>query len=243
MGSRGPGTLWPEENGHDPLDCIFFDQEEVDLVIPIEKCSGYFFTKFGPAGNCPMQTAAAIYKERLRADELRRSLASFYEDFQPKNLAQALFGNDDLSLSPLDRMSPFDQFQPWRPTIYKMTGHDGGGNQNFGPVSSLKLDKEVERLKVLIDSFADIGYRPEAYKDGFIRGYFLLEGQDYRFIVNSGMHRLSVLAALGAPRIRARFNRKLPRYVDGERANLWPHVKSGFCSEQLARRMLWRHFD
>jgi hypothetical protein len=234
--------LWPEQAGDDPRDAIFLDSDQPDIVVPIEKCSGYVFTRFGPQGNCPMQSAAAIYSETRRPEDVEEHLFAFYQRFQPRNLAEALLSSDDPDLALLTAMSPFDQFQPWRPSIIRMSGHEGGGNQNFGPVTAAKLEVEVGRLTKVFDSFMRVGYRPEAYKDGFIRGYFLLDGDDYRFLVNRGMHRLSILAALGAPRIWARFSPKLPRHIDAARMELWPHVKSGFCPATLARRLVRRHF-
>ena len=54
--------------------------------------------------------------------------------------------------------------------------------------------------------FKEQGYQPELFFDGYISGHFLIKGDDYRFIVTEGQHRVACLATLGYDTIRCRFS-------------------------------------
>jgi hypothetical protein len=224
-----------EERGRElPLpDGLFLDARDPGVLVDLTRASsGYFYT-FGPDGWSPFQAAASILLRGGSRDDVRAYLSAFYEGFQPRTLAEACFG-PGADLAPMSTLSPFDRFKPWRQSIRKISGHDGSGNQNFGPVTASRLDRETDRVVDTYRSLQKHGYRPEVFTDGYIRGYALTAGQDITFVITSGVHRAAVLSALGAQRIAAKFDRRMPRSIDRSSLPFWPHVRSGFCPEQPA---------
>src|SRR5262249_41419539 len=91
-------------------------------------------------------------------------------------------------LAPLSGLSPFTRFQPWRTSMIQVSGSTGAGDQNFGPVTMEKLNREVDRVITCCESLEARGYQPEAFPDGYIRGYFLQDGPDFCFLIAAGSH-------------------------------------------------------
>jgi hypothetical protein len=58
---------------------------------------------------------------------------------------------------------------------------------------------EFDRLITTFRSIRANGYRPHDFAP--ITGYFIGSGDDFRFVVGSGNHRMAALAALGARRV------------------------------------------
>ncbi len=117
----------------------------------------------------------------------------------------------------------------------------GGGNQNFGPVSSEKFAKECSRYENVINSFAVHGY--DINIGGPIKGYFLIDNDGaFVFRVTAGMHRLIVADALGWQTIPASFDGTMPRYVHESTSCYWPHVQNGTMTTELAKFMFHQHF-
>jgi hypothetical protein len=221
-------------------DAIFAYSAHVPIRIPLDLCRGYIHPGFGAGAGNPLRDTAAIYAETGSIEKARAFLRSFYESFQPKTLAEALFRTNDPTLAPLTDMSSYTQFQPWRLSTRISPKHLAVGSQNFGPVAPEKLDVEVRKLTSYVDSISRRGYRPDLYAKRAIQGYFLLHGDEYRFLVTNGMHRTSVLAALGETTLAADFDPRRPRYIDSARATMWPQVRSGFCPEPVAMRFVTR---
>ena len=82
---------------------------------------------------------------------------------------------------------------------------------HFGPNTEEFGAGELKRLIPLYKIFKEQGYQPELFFDGYISGHFLIKGDDYRFIVTEGQHRVACLAALGYDTIRCRFSSE-PQY-------------------------------
>jgi len=69
----------------------------------------------------------------------------------------------------------------------------------FGYKENQYVKSKVDKLRRLSASIIDKGYQPEKYVDrkrGHITGYFLHLGNDEKFYVISGNHRVAVLAAI-----------------------------------------------
>ena len=213
------------------------------FLVDIAVMRGAFFTRYGPEAGGHFEHACTACLKTRRPDDVRAVLAAHYDAFRPTNLAEAYFGENSPDLHPLDQLSPFDRFLPWIPLIRKIAGHDGQGNQSFGPVTSEKLAMETERLTSLLNSLIRSGYHPEGFSQGLISGYFLIRDDQFRFLITEGMHRAAALSAMGISTIRVGIARKRPHIADTADAANWPHVRSGFCSRDLALRIAGRYFN
>jgi hypothetical protein len=221
---------------------LYSDTHDPTILVDLSSATSSYFYTFGPAGWSPFQGAASVLLRDGSKQHVRDYLAAFYDRFRPRNLAEACFG-PSADLAPLSALTPFDSFKPWRRSIKKISGHDGIGNQNFGPVAPARLDAETNRVVDTYRSLERHGYEPEAYYDGFIRGYALTDGARLVFLVTSGVHRAAILSAMGATQVAARFNPRMPRAIDRASLPLWPHVRSGFCPGAAASEIFDRHIQ
>ncbi len=115
----------------------------------------------------------------------------------------------------------------------------------FGPNTVEFGAAELGRLVHLYRIFQKDGYHPELFSDGYISGCMLIRGDDYRFVVSEGQHRVACLAALGYETIRCRFtqNPGYPRVVLGNNWNNlkhWSQVANGVYSRSLALKVFER---
>lgn len=120
-----------------------------------------------------------------------------------------------------------------------------GGNHFFGPNTDEFGEQEFQRLIKLYDAFKKQDYIPEAFADGYIGGYILIKGDDYRFVVTEGQHRIACLAALGYERIRCKFDQRpgYPRTVNYFNIKKWGQVENKVYSRNLAGKVLNRFFE
>ena len=236
----GPHT--PPQEARGLADALYQYSRDPVVLIDIAAATNAYFYTFGPRGWSPFQGAASVLLGGGSREDVRSYLSAFYSRFQPRNLAEASFGMD-VELPPLSALTPFESFKPWRDSIRRISGHDGSGNQNFGPVSAKRLEVETDRIVETFRSVQRHGYRPEAFVDGFIRGYALADGTKLAFVITSGVHRAAVLSALGDSEVRAKFNPRMPRVIEKGSLPLWPHIRSGFCSPEAASEIFDRHIE
>jgi hypothetical protein len=240
--SRFAPRIRVDEQARELPEALYVDTHDPEIVVDLTRATSSYFFSFGPDGWSPFQGAASVLLRGGSRQDVRAYLAGYYDGFRPRNLAEACFG-PAAQLAPLDSLTPFDSFKPWRRSIRKISGHQGAGNQNFGPVTSERLARETERVVDTCRSIEKHGYEPRAFFDGFIRGYALTDGADLVFLVTSGVHRAAILSAMGARRVAAKFNPRMPRAIDRASLPLWPHVRSGFCSAEAAAEMFDRHMQ
>jgi hypothetical protein len=208
-------------------------------VVDVSKFVAHRGSKYGPAGNSPLQMGCAVFLKTGSHDAVRRCLAGEAQKFRARSLAEALFSDEDESLRPLTQIHPLDKFVPWDRSA---PGHLVTDDPNYGPDLQGRIDVETERIVRLMDSLASVGYRPEHFHKGFVRGYFLLRDDDHRFYVKGGRHRVAAMAALGFGGVRVRLSSHTAPFVDVADVERWPHVRSGFVSRDLALRVMHSFF-
>lgn len=104
------------------------------------------------------------------------------------------------------------------------------------------------KLRNTIKNINDFGYIPT--KEDIIKGYFLINGNDYRFIVLQGWHRLAVLKAFN--KINPNKFKYIPvsfdvfrsefKFVMKENIQNWPAVKKGEISMVDATEIFNNYF-
>jgi hypothetical protein len=114
---------------------------------------------------------------------------------------------------------------------------------HFGPSSPLYIDGEFERLKKVASSISAYGYKPASYYDGYIRGFFLKKGCEYRFVVTSGKHRISMFAHFDIINCLAILDQNdfIP-IVDFDAIDSWPQVCSGMYHKDEAKLIFENYF-
>jgi hypothetical protein len=234
---------------HKPTDAIYSHGDPI-FEIPASCCHYPYVFGYGPEGWHPF---VATLREVLADSSLtyqESTLHRFYRSFQPRTIRQVLFeeGADDSGSEVLEGF-PADEYLPilpWDPAPGKLRGEKGlepsHGHQGYGPVSDQKGELEFRRLTETMRSIDQHGYRPTYHGDGEIRGYFLKDGSDYRFIIRSGLHRTAALVALGRDRIRVGLFRSYPRAVHRCDVGQWPLVREGIFTPEAAERYFLRFF-
>ncbi len=191
-----------------------------------------------------------VLKQYQGNNELEYSdsvLKTYYDQFQPRNLEEALF----IEKGRAPMLSKGWIGYPWlwnkkMKVIFNKEHSETrpGGIHHFGPNTDDFGAGELKRLIPLYKIFKEQGYQPELFFDGYISGHFLIKGDDYRFIVTEGQHRVACLAALGYETIRCRFSSEpqYPKVILWQDVKKWPQVANGVYSRNLALRIFERFF-
>lgn len=218
----------------------------VVLKVELEKCRSLNGFSFGRKG---WNHFSAFLEELLENEELRFEdsiLHKFYSRFQPKNRQEQLFGESKEALPPLDRGWTL---LPWVDTKNRFQNPlespqlNGQGNPHYGPNSVEFGEFVAKRLWAGYTLLKEYGYLPEVFPDGYIQGYMLKKGKDYRFYVNEGQHRIAALALLGYEEIKVKLNPDFLPVVDLKHIKKWPQVRRGLYSEEIAARVFCHYFE
>jgi len=187
------------------------------------------------------------YEENNELEYNDSVLKAYYDQFQPKNLEEALFIEKDRAPILNKGWIGYPWFWNKQMKVIFNKEHNEtrpGGIHHFGPNTEEFGAGELKRLIPLYKIFKEQGYQPELFFDGYISGHFLIKGDDYRFIVTEGQHRVACLAALGYDTIRCRFSSEpqYPKVVRWQDVKKWPQVANGVYSRNLALRIFERFF-
>lgn len=244
------GQSWPSGIPHN-ADLI--DSPAEIRTVDLNLC------RLGPAGSVT-DDGWHYFKDALDyalttgdTDYANNPLRVYYQKAQPTNLAEYLSPWNPDELSTLKDLPPPPTISaPWLnhplPPVWMRFLETAEKAPEFAHASGPTSDEiGAKHLAVLLDlrqSMATLGYLPDTFNDGYIRGYFLrnLAG-DIRFIVTAGQHRIAALGSLGVPTVRIKFQPGLPRLVDEANSKNWPGVRLGFFSEQQALQLFNNSFS
>jgi hypothetical protein len=196
----------------------------------------------------------AALEEHLAAPDLpyeRTILARYYARFRPTNVQEVLLEDAKAPLAPLDRWPPvpklYKQLWTLNPRRLERILRDSGGwardiKQHIGPQSAAQAGAHLSRIVTVYDSVRRDGYRPDAYRDGIVTGYFLEADGDYRFMVVLGNHRLAAFRAAGVRRVLARFHPGHPPVINASRIDEWCRRSGSVLSPEVARAVFEKLF-
>ena len=118
------------------------------------------------------------------------------------------------------------------------------------------LRRQYEKIRNLTVSIGTDGYHPDKFptRQGHITGYWLSDGENNKFYVTAGNHRMAVIAALLDEKVPVVFEKKeyckqrdlihrdsfqnIYRSADVE---MWPSVRSGFITVTTALQIFDRY--
>ncbi|WP_406945519.1 hypothetical protein ACJA3J_03350 [Halobacillus sp. SY10] len=81
------------------------------------------------------------------------------------------------------------------------------------------------------------------HRDGYVRGHFLRNGEDYRFKVTGGQHRMAVLGVLGQTDLDVKLQPDWKRVIDIRHIDQWEQVKNGTYSVRAAQKVFHCYFQ
>ncbi|MBN9654820.1 methyltransferase domain-containing protein [Halobacillus sp. GSS1] len=207
------------------------------VEVSIDKCvdwQGFSYTDEGWHYLCE---TIKEYKKKPKISYRHSTLFQYYSLYQPTSMFECLMCEDDYDPLILD--------DPWIPLPWGM-GHrrvPGEGNQHYGPNTKTFIRKEFTRLIHVYKKLKAEGYQPTQYHDGFIKGYFLKKGMDYRFLITGGQHRIASLAVMGENLILARIPPRMKRVIDLNDIMEWDQVRMGNYSKETASHVFHMYFE
>jgi len=247
--TRG-GQSWPSgiPNNADQIDSPS-ELRTVDLSL----------CRIGPAGSV-IDGGWHYFRDALDhvlrtgdSDYANNPLRTYYQKMQPQNLAEYLSPWNPERLAELKNLLPPPAIpSPWLdhplpPTWMRFLMPSESSPETShasGPTSDEMGAKHLEALINVHQSIGTLGYLPDTFPDGYIRGYFLRNSAgDIRFVVTGGQHRIAAIGALGTSKVRIRFQPGHPRLVEEGDLPTWPGVRLGLFSEKQARQLFSNFFS
>lgn len=232
----------------------FLNQKEVPFFpVPLMQAQNILHLPF-TGGHHPFTEGIKAYHLNPDIEVEDSPMGQFYQHFQPKNLLEAFFGDEN---HPLIRSLPQSETDilktmsskwyvvPWVKEPIEMGGFGEAmpkeeGSHYLGPTSKRHLHSEWNRLKSIYHSVKD-GFDLNKQSDT-IRGYFLTHPQKTVAVMVGGNHRTGVLSALNAPYIPMELHPDRPALVRLDEIDSWPLVKSQQFSPALAQAVFLSFF-
>lgn len=213
------------------------DSSSPTVEVALDKCvdwQGFTYTSKGWHYLCE---TIKEYRKKPKIMYRHSILYKYYSLYQPKSMFECLMCED--------AYDPVNGDGPWVPLPWGM-GHRRvleEGNQHYGPNSKTFIRKEFKRLIHVYEKLKAEGYQPTQNHDGFVKGYFLKKGNDYRFLITGGQHRIAAMATLGYESILARIPPRRKRVIDLEDREEWDQVVNGTYSPELASHVFHMYFE
>lgn len=175
-------------------------------------------------------------------------LKKYYENFAPidtSDLFREIKGIDDYEFLKSKKL-PKAYILPWD-SNWQFKEHDCGllvdehGRTLLGPVSKKRGIFELNRIISIYNSIKNRGYIPK--RNEKFNGYFLKNGSEFTFLLESGNHRMAALTMLNYQSIEVTFTEGKPRIIDIETINDWPQVINKNISEDVAKEIFYYIFN
>jgi hypothetical protein len=184
-----------------------------------------------------------------KSRSLRDTLSHYYSCVQPSSAADWI-GLPSTSNSPLQEFAPWALTMPWSsrtPDQLKSIRENTALEENkalghrlsiedgwhfWGPLSTIKLDIEIQRFTKLLGSMQANGFRRHNGHDGDIRAVILQKQDDWRWQVVGGEHRAAAICAFGYKTAPVR----VLQVINRDDVDFWPGVCNGLFTRDEALR-------
>ncbi len=241
---------------NDPRQISYLQQTSALADLPVDLgCRTNFALK---DSSDPFRLAVAVAVTSKDPPEVIRSvLEHYYSLVQPINACEWL-GVDPGQCPDLAEVPPWAAPDPWREKtiseqdqhVRRYTGRESERERHAlsitegwtycGPVSEEKLEMESGRLHRLMSSIQSKGFEiPTIRADDLTASLLVDNSGNWRWVVENGKHRASVLSALGYKSVPVR----VKLVVHRSDAEAWPNVTSGVYTKEAALKYFDRFFS
>lgn len=221
--------------------------------ISLAKITTPFGFSFDPDGWHPY---VAVLQRWLAGDSdsrVRAPLVELYERFRPETVQEAILEHRKERLEPLCYWpAEAGLLSIWSLTPDRVRRalvraqrlrSERQTRQFIGPAPDWFIEKDLERLIKLLQSIRGEGYRPEVFGAPPLSGYFLVRGQDYRFVCRHGNHRLAALSCLGQREVVVSVARRVVPIVRHDDLAWWSVERGGLYPSTLIEELFQKMFD
>jgi hypothetical protein len=178
-------------------------------------------------------------------------LMRFYQGFQPATVQDVLLDGIDVpgatmaSWPAVDGLLDIWSTKDWQVQDARRTVAAGRAlplSQFRGPMLTEEVAVHLDRLVAIHASLAEDGYRPTSFGARFVTGYFLTSGDQYRFVVGHGNHRVAAMSLLGHGEMRVTFRRGHRPVIAEERLHRWTTAHGGLLRPDEVQAVFDRFF-
>ncbi|MBT0812303.1 hypothetical protein KIH41_13540 [Litoribacter ruber] len=175
------------------------------------------------------------------------TLAKLYNRYTPQNVQEVLTEQIPTPQKPFCDWPPKYQFITWVWTLnqnrvvnimnYIKGRCETNGWIYFGPHDITYGKKEFDRLISLYNSIKKDGFASTLSDQDPVNGYFLKKGNDLKFVLLQGNHRVSVLKALEYKTVKILIRKGHPAVVGYEKLHLWTQGFGGIYPTILIEQL------
>jgi len=243
--NRAEPAKAPSVRSYDsPIDAVFMPAPGV-FTVPVDWFRNHALFGHGSGAFNAWEATARQLVHEPELDHRDTILAEFFQRFRPASLAELSFADPEEDVPRSSRLwdlSPREYLgvYPWSSALRRWPSHVPAHLRltEYGPVGDEILQLEVWRLRRLVKSIGRDGYRP--LESSGTRGHFIKADSGARFLVKSGFHRGSTLAALGYADLPVVFSSFAPSLLTLDSLPHWPMVKNGLFEPALAEKLTRR---
>jgi mRNA-degrading endonuclease HigB of HigAB toxin-antitoxin module len=230
--------------------------------IPVGKCMGHYWQSFSDDGWHFLREQVKQLKEinlaKVNLNVTESVLYKYYEDFQPVTIYEAakklnIKSSESLGILGNQRTKAYTKYElmdsNMTSSIRSESSHTSddelmpdSDSYHCGPRNKDQIMKEITRLTQIYQSISRSGYKPDIYDDGYIRGNFVSNGNNWIFHVTGGNHRLATIAELDYKWLTVRLQPGRPKNINLNNLKCLPAIRSGAILESEASALYEPYF-
>lgn len=223
--------------------------EHVTIYCDINKCVNIYCFSFAPQNGWHFYVETLKqYIENPKISYQDTYMARYFNNFQPQNCYEALMKSKNSDSKVYNELSRFRDPQnapmPWTPYSWFPDKYHTNLH-GYGPKSINFQEKEFKRLVNVYENIKQHGFKQEhfARRNDYIRGIILKNQNKFKFLILSGVHRTSVLSAIGYTKVPVNVDyHKFPCVIDIDNISNWPCVKLNIYSKETAEAIFNNYF-
>ena len=216
------------------------------MHVPLHLCRGHFWQSFADNGWHFMRAQIRqLIESKKQLDISETILKRYCDDFAPNTYSEAgewLGIHSSMGLMGKQNTKRYPSIDPYN-TNSEITLQDRDiaslgklipdiDAYACGPRNEAMIISEITRLTKLYQVILKSGYQPHLNRDGYIRGQYIFDGNDWVFNITAGSHRMAVLAELGYKWITARIQPNGVKVIDLSDLAVVPVISSGLMTNQ-----------